>query len=355
MTIPEKKDNTGSFKNPAIDAVITWVDGSDPAWIRQRDDAIRQYCPGKAGHKSAYTSSSRYRDWDSLHYWFRGMERHCPWIRTIHFVTWGHLPLWLNTEHPKLHIVRHEDFIPKEYLPTFNSNAIDLNLFRIPDLSERFISFNDDMFVISDTKPSDFFQGGLPKDSAILSPYAIHPDGIAANEINNLEIINTYFSPRDIRKHPAKWFSPLYGRKMLRTLLFMQYSYIPGVLEPHTPLSFRKSTFRVLWDLEAERMDDTSRSRFRSKSDVTYWTMRQWQLMTGKFSPRSWNAGKYFLLPSSADSAIHTILHPGKTKMICVNDSENVRDFDELREKLVRAWEIRYPEKSSFEKEENGL
>lgn len=71
------------------------------------------------------------------------------------------MPEWLNTECPKLRIVRHEEYIPSEYLPTFNSNVIELNLHRILDLSERFINFNDDMFVIGETQKSDFFENGL--------------------------------------------------------------------------------------------------------------------------------------------------------------------------------------------------
>ena len=68
-------------------------------------------------------------------------------VRRIHFVTWGHLPSWLNKEHPKLNIVNHKDFIPEKYLPTFNSHAL-WNMHRIPGLAENFVYFNDDMFLI---------------------------------------------------------------------------------------------------------------------------------------------------------------------------------------------------------------
>ena len=59
-------------------------------------------------------------------------------IQKIHFVTWGHIPEWLNTEHPKLNIVRHEDFIPEKFRPTFNSHTIEWNFHRIPGLAEKF-------------------------------------------------------------------------------------------------------------------------------------------------------------------------------------------------------------------------
>ena len=35
---------------------------------------------------------------------------------------------------PKLKLVSHKDYIPAEYLPTFNSNVIELWLHKIPEL-----------------------------------------------------------------------------------------------------------------------------------------------------------------------------------------------------------------------------
>ncbi|WP_407192009.1 hypothetical protein [Citrobacter freundii] len=36
-------------------------------------------------------------------------------------VTCGQIPSWIDTKNKKLNIVFHKDFIPEEYLPTFNS------------------------------------------------------------------------------------------------------------------------------------------------------------------------------------------------------------------------------------------
>ena len=112
-----------------IDFVISWVDGKDQAWLQD---------------KSKYDAASgsddakeRYRDWENLKYWFRGVEKFAPWVAKIHFITWGHLPKWLDVNHPRLHIVRHEDYIPQEYLPTFNSHTIEWNMHRIEGLAEQ--------------------------------------------------------------------------------------------------------------------------------------------------------------------------------------------------------------------------
>ena len=138
-----------------IDIVITWVDGSDPAWLAEK----AKYLPPAERDSN---SPNRNRDWGLLPYWFRSIEKFAPWARTVHFVTWGHVPEFLDLEAPRLHVVRHEEFIPAEYLPTFSSHAIEMHLHRIPGLAEHFIYFNDDMFLLRPMQETDFFRDGLP-------------------------------------------------------------------------------------------------------------------------------------------------------------------------------------------------
>ena len=145
--------------NSGIDFVITWVDGSDPKWLTDRAKYVLE---------DERIDESRYRDWGFLRYWFRAVEANAPWVRKIHFVTYGHIPEWLDVSNSKLHIVKHEDFIDKKYLPTFNSCAIEMNLHKIPGLAEQFVYFNDDMFLNKPVKPEFFFKDGLPKDSFVL-------------------------------------------------------------------------------------------------------------------------------------------------------------------------------------------
>ena len=124
-----------------IDFVITWVDGSDENWQKKK----RKYIEDKAGDEV------HYRDWGLLRYLFRSIEKYAPWVHRVYLVTDGQTPEWLNTEHKKLVVTDHKDFIPAEYLPTFNSHTIELNLHRIRGLEEQFVYFNDDFLL---TKPS---------------------------------------------------------------------------------------------------------------------------------------------------------------------------------------------------------
>ena len=80
---------TRNLKESAIDFVIPWVDGNDPEWRSEKN----VYCGNnKSSSSEKDIRDERYRDWDNLQYWFRGVEKFTPWVRKIHFVTWGHLP-----------------------------------------------------------------------------------------------------------------------------------------------------------------------------------------------------------------------------------------------------------------------
>ena len=151
-----------------IDFVVTWVNGQDEAWQKRR----AQYTPGT----DTDNSECRYQDYGLLLYWFRGVEKFAPWVRKVHFVTEGHLPHWLNTENPKLHIVKHADYIPEEFLPTFNSNVIELWMHQIESLSEQFVYFNDDFYLTQPVHPKNYFKNGKPCDMLAFQPVVANPE-----------------------------------------------------------------------------------------------------------------------------------------------------------------------------------
>ena len=60
-------------------------------------------------------------------------------------VTNGERPSWL-TNSDRISIISHWDiFKYKTALPVFNSNAIEMNLHRIPNLTQKYIYLNDDL------------------------------------------------------------------------------------------------------------------------------------------------------------------------------------------------------------------
>lgn len=331
-----------------IDAVVLWVDGSDPAWLSE-----------KAKYQGVVlddsNSSNRYRDWGLMKYWFRCIEGFLPWIRTVHFVTCGHLPEFLNTNSPKLHVVKHSDFIPEEYLPTFSSHAIEANIHRIEGLSENFIYFNDDTFVLRPMPQTAFFKDGLPCTYGGERPIELTGRlGVWQHAaVNDLAVINGHFNKKEqISKNRKKYINKAYRTKDNIRTLGMEVLFpdlFAGFKNLHAPAAYLKSTFESVWKAEPELMKSTSSHRFRSNDDVNQWVMLWWQVASGTFSP--YNVDN---IPSAIREAtigsLCDIIEQQKNDMICINDPEDDVDFELLSKKLKASFEKILPEKSEFEK-----
>jgi hypothetical protein len=327
-----------------IDFIIAWVDGNDLDWQKTK----KRFANNNTGDQRTI----RFRDWDNLHFWFRGVEKYTPWVNKIFFVTWGHLPNWLKTGHPKLQVVNHEDYIPGEYLPTFNSHVIELNLHRIDNLAEQFVYFNDDMFVINRMNEWMFFEQGLPCDSAIIMPnISEFRNSIAGIVSNNMEIINTVYDKNVVLKNNLfKWFNPKYKKYLLNTLLSIPYKNFTGFYNPHLPHSYLKETFMKLWETEFEILHQTCLHKFRDGRDVNQWLFRYLQFVKGKFMPRSVAVGNCFSLTNNNKEVVSAIREQAY-KVVCLNDNDKdpIRDFIKEKELIKEAFEHILPEKSSFE------
>lgn len=328
----------------AIDFVLTWVDGSDPAWQRTRSQFDPNFDPAVA--------DAHYRDYGTLKYWFRAVEKYAPWVNKIHFVTCGQIPDWLNTEHPKVHLVSHADFMSEKYLPTFSVNPIELNFHRIEGLSEQFVYFNDDTFLSAPTTPEDFFKKGLPCDSAEMA--ALIPS--AKNEVityilfNDLLLINANFRKRQsIKRHARKWFSLAYGKGLLRNLYYLPIGKFSGFVNPHLPNSFLKSTFESVWAAEGDILDEVCTHRFRTKEDVNQYLMRYWQLASGTFIPRKKKVGACYTVGND-NAAIEAALRGHKYKLLCINDNSTMDDIAAQMTWLCGVFEDTLGKKCAFEK-----
>lgn len=329
-----------------IDFVILWVDGEDPAWQEQK----KQY----AKESGADDRPQRYRDFDLLRYWFRGVERFAPWVRKIHFVTWGHVPGWLNTEHEKLHIVNHADYMPERYLPCFNSNPLELNLFRIHDLAEQFVYFNDDVFLIDRVEPTDFFADGKPVDMLALQPVVANPDNPVMSHIllNNSLVICRYFDKRtQMKENRGKFFHLSYPPKyLIYNLLETVFPRYTGFYTVHGPSPLLKSSYEELWEREYELLDEVSLHKFRSDRDVNQYLFREWEKQKGNFVPANLHRLFCYLDVADRSGKPERVIQSQKRKMICLNDTDQYIELEAVRESLRNAFLTILPEPSSFEK-----
>ena len=137
-----------------IDLVYLWVDGSDEKWLAKKNAVLQSL--GRTPAKSSI-SAKRWTDHDELKYSLRSVEKFANWVNHIYIITDGQTPKWLNLQNPRVSVISHSEIIPSEYLPTFNSTAIEFWLHKIPNLSEYFLYANDDMFFGKPLTPNFFF------------------------------------------------------------------------------------------------------------------------------------------------------------------------------------------------------
>lgn len=332
-----------------IDFVITWVDGNDLAWKK----AQKEYVQVMNDSKKIDNRKERYRDWDNLRYWFRGVEQCAPWVRKIHFVTWGHIPKWLNIEHPKLNIVKHSDYIPQKFLPTFNSHTIEWNFHKISGLTENFVYFNDDFFLLKPVRREEFFRNGLPVDMLALQPDVANVDDEVMPYIylNNAMVLAKYFNKyNNMKEQPWAYFHLGYPIKyFIYNILEMAFPRFTGFYTVHGPSPLKKSTFRKLWELEPELLAKVCSHKFRHKDDINQYVLREYQKLSGNFVPA--NVQKIFGYYDISDQneRLYRTIENHQDKIICINDSNCKIDFERIKIRINTAFQRAFPEKSSFE------
>ncbi|TQI70187.1 Stealth-like protein [Gramella sp. Hel_I_59] len=246
---------TEPLKNIEVDAVITWVDGNDENWQKK----INAYSENKINFASK-KHLKRYNSIGEIEIAIKSIIKFAPFIRNIFLVTDDQTPESFNSlklsaqkKDINLEIVDHTIIFSgyEEYLPTFNSCSIISMLFKIPNLSEHFIIFNDDTFLMKKVSVDDFFIGGEP---------IIRGEWQAFNEDKNL------------RKFYRKVLG-LMGKKIEKDKIsFKQLQQNSAKLAGmdkyvrrfHTPVSVRKSTLTNFFSTNS-LLRKNVRHRFRNQ------------------------------------------------------------------------------------------
>lgn len=142
----------------AIDAVVTWVDSSCPIW-----KAARQVYA--SDQQDCFFTPPDHPDAE-VDLCISLLLQNLPWLRCIWLVT-------MRPQQPKcmlrsefrqrVKIIHHDEFMSKNDLPTFNSFAIEANIWKIKDLSERFVYLNDDFYILRPMTKENFFKFRTPR------------------------------------------------------------------------------------------------------------------------------------------------------------------------------------------------
>ncbi|MCT4698890.1 stealth family protein [Tenacibaculum haliotis] len=233
-----------------IDAVLTWVDSSDEVWRNK----INQYLDKKIDWKNK-KESTRYNSINEIEISITSILKFANFIKNIYVVTDNQKPvnfdklkikaLALNVN---LELIDHKTIFRgyEEYLPTFNSQTIETMLYRIPNLSEHFIYFNDDFFLINKTQSNDFFKNSFP---VLRGRWKDFDENVWYQKMLYYRKKKRVFSYRHVKEDSAK----LIG--------FDKYFDIN-----HTPYPLRKSTIEKLFDKKPELLERNLKYKFRHKN-----------------------------------------------------------------------------------------
>lgn len=199
--------------NLPIDVVIAWVDGNDPKLAAKRQLHIKG--PIKSTQSGAHPT--RFASINEVRYCVLSILRFAPFVRNIFIVTDGQDPnLYddIRTYFPdrlnSVRIVDHTEIFEgfEKYLPTFNSISIGNMIWRIKGLSDRFVYFNDDLFLVRSMRPEDWFIGHQPvlRGSWAVAPYyRMLWDGLRIG-VNRYLLGNPQYEPR-ASFHLGQWNS----------------------------------------------------------------------------------------------------------------------------------------------------
>ena len=291
-----------------MDAVITYVNGLDPAWLEDYARVV-----------GGDILQKRFRDWGTLPYLLRGIQKHMPYIKNVYLAVAreSQVPSWVDRSNLK--IALHKDFIPEKYLPTFNCNTIELFLHRIPGIDEEFLNFNDDMFPVRDSSAEDFFRDGKPVT------------GFSRNLIaGNLFKVMARNTDRKVREALGLSASPFFIRPQ------------------HTVYPFRKSACEEISSLMAKQID-ASISPVREEYNLLHYVFLDYLYYTGQAVTQR-HSNKHISLAAASASKLSGFLQDPSSDFVCINDVQMSEErYENLKKVLLNAFESRFSEKSRFE------
>lgn len=293
-----------------MDIVITYVNGLDPVWQRDYEKYTNQPVLEK-----------RFRDWGTLRYLFRGIAENMPFIRKVHLVVSheSQVPEWVNRD--EVHIVLHKDIIPEEYLPTFNCNPIEMHLHRIADLDEEYLYFNDDMFPMRKCSPDDFFRNG----KGVLG---------VSRHLLAWDMFKRICRNSDRLARKALGLNP--------TLLFLRPQHICSPM--------LKSVCEELYGKVESEIIKTTRERVRNGENLNQYLFLDYMYLKGLLINKR-HSKKHFSVGIVSGDKLHNFITKPSHKLVCVNDVQLSEErYTELRKTLLEAFDIRFPQKSKYER-----
>ncbi|MGK5739146.1 stealth family protein [Micromonospora sp. URMC 103] len=307
--VPEADDHTyGTRRDLAvrafdrvgfpIDAVYTWVDGSDPEWRDRKRAALS----GGGPLHAVAANSSRYHNRDELRYSMRSLHSFAPWLRRIFLITDSQLPSWLDPHHPMVTVVSHAElFADLGGRSSFNSHAIESRLHRIEGLAEHFLYLNDDVFLGRPLLPTHFF----------------HANGIAKFFPSPAQFGLGDAKPGDLPVNAAG--------KNNRRQIQRQFGVTITQKMKHTPFALRRSIMHQIEHVLRADVTETAKHQFRHHADLSIPSSlhQYWAYLTAQAVPGDIEYEYADLGHPSTPARLAELLARRHRDVFCLNDTDS--------------------------------
>jgi hypothetical protein len=255
--------------NLPIDVVIAWVDGNSPKLAEKRNLYLTN-SNLQSGHPGALPT--HFASINEIKYCLFSILKFAPFVRNVFIVTdeqdpnlWEDIKRYYPERINSVKIVDHKEIFEgyEEYLPVFNSTAIETMIWRIEGLAEHFVYFNDDFILVREHKPEDWFVDNKP---VLRGRWEIAPFRKILR--NKLKIA--------IKKHLLKHanyqprFSFYLGQWNAASMLGKKCRYF---FNCHTPYVYRVSTFKKFFNSNPNPLIKNISYRFRNQNQYNLTTL----------------------------------------------------------------------------------
>jgi hypothetical protein len=277
-----------------IDAVVTWVNPIDEKWAETRN-AWQQRLHGvspDATHKRRFDSNGE------IIASIKSILKCAPWIRRIFLVVAAESQIDAAPESLKTILARHQNRISVIYhstimdqdaIPTFNSCAIEAHFDRIPDISEFFLKFDDDMILGRPAAKSDYLSL-LDTDGTIRMKVSL--SSFKSDALKEYSATSNSLWVRRV----ATNFKRLERYRKSKKITWQSKEHIRMV--SHGPQIISKSIFQELANgIFSAETKETRRNRFRVDGDLQLasWMTPLFAIMTNR-AEAAWDSRETFLM-----------------------------------------------------------
>lgn len=319
-----------------IDMVYLWCDGNEPSFKARKKKYLGIADVDKANEEAV--GELRFFENEELRYSLRSLEKYAPWMHHVYIVTDRQIPKWLNLSYEKVSIVDHSQIMPNDIIPCFSSTVIEYFLPFIPNLSEKFLYGNDDMFFGRDVLPEDFFDGEKPivrvkriRRGNFMELPTKENYSYFGNVLNSLRLLNrTYNKDQYYEQH-------------------------------HNIDAYSKSAYIAALERFDAELKPCIHNRFRSPENFQRILFTLDMVYSGKAilkivsDPKPWRQRLHFLKKVDwesyvdKDTSVKTRMRIKKyqPKLFCLNSGEDCSH--ELKIRVKKFMEELFPEKSKFE------